>query len=170
MAKKTEGSTGPVNEEQGKSVDAIDGIATSAPVDSVASRPPLSLESVVSMRNRGLSLSEIGKLCGKSKQAVSQLLKRHGLEVGTIEAFKSGKADILHSKQKLILDSITEAEVAKMKNVRDKAVAFGILYDKTAHLEGKSGLLGSTVSILSIAIKAEAAQAIDVTPAQEVTE
>lgn len=164
MRRKSEGSTRSVNVEQGKSVDTIDGIAAPAPVDAVASRPPLSLESVVSMRNRGLSLAEIGKVCGVSKQAVSQLIKRHGLEVGTIEAFKSGKADILHSKQKLILDSITEAEVAKMKNVRDKAVAFGILYDKTAHLEGKSGILGSTISIISIALKAEASQPIDVTP------
>jgi DNA-binding Xre family transcriptional regulator len=132
-----------VNITARKLVDAVDEIApvehAGIEVAERTSRSPVSLESVVSMRKRGLSFTEIGKLSGGiSKQAVSQLMRRHGVDAGTLEAFKSGKADILHSKQAILLNSITEADVAKMKNVRDKAVAFGILYDKCRLEEGLS--------------------------------
>ncbi len=96
-----------------------------------------SLETVVSMRQRGLSLSEIGKVVGVSKQAVSQMLKRSGIDIEAVETFKKGKPLILHAKQKMLLDQITPAEVKKMSG-RDLAVSFGILFDKTQLLEGRA--------------------------------
>jgi len=44
----------------------------------------IDLEKVLTMRQRGFSLSEIGKVLGKSKQSISQYLKRQGVDIEDI--------------------------------------------------------------------------------------
>lgn len=82
-------------------------------------------------------------MAGISKQAVSQALRRSGLDPEEIGRFKKDKSLILHGKQKILLDALTP-EVVKGMSGRDKIVSFGIVYDKTRLEDDKS-----TANILS---------------------
>ena len=82
-------------------------------------------------------MEKIGRLAGVSKQAISQLIKRNGLDPEDVAVFKKDKSLILHSKQKLLLESLTQEEIKKMSG-RDKTVSFGIIYDKTRLEDDKS--------------------------------
>lgn len=127
-----------------------------------------STEELASMKDRGLSLSEIGKIIGRSKQAVSQRLKAHGISIQEAEVFKKDRSAILRHKQKLLLESIDKGVISKMSG-KDRFISLGIAIDKEMMLEGKA--VNSIISIIGIATKAEAAQGeIDVTPADEVVE
>lgn len=97
----------------------------------------ISLEEMVDLKAKGLSLAQIGKMAGISKQAVSQRLKASGLDPEEIGQFKKDKSLILHGKQKMLLDSLTPEEIKKMGG-RDKVVSFGIIYDKTRLQDDKS--------------------------------
>jgi len=90
----------------------------------------ISLTEMVDLKAKGLSLAQIGKMAGISKQGVSQRLKASGLDPEAIGQFKKDKSLILHGKQKMLLDSLTPEEIKKMGG-RDKVVSFGIIYDKT---------------------------------------
>ena len=119
-----------------KSPIDLDAIYAKEPKKSGVKSTALDLEKVLTMRQRGLSLNEIGKIVGVSKQAVSQYLKRQGVDIEEIEHFRKNKAVILHGKQKMILDQIDNAQIKKM-SPRDKVISFGILYDKAKIEEGK---------------------------------
>jgi transcriptional regulator with XRE-family HTH domain len=97
----------------------------------------LSLAEIADLRAKGVSLEKIGRLAGVSKQAISQLIKRNGLDPEDVAVFKRDKSLLLHSKQKLLLDSLTQEEIKKMSG-RDKVVSFGIVYDKTRLEDDKS--------------------------------
>ena len=97
----------------------------------------LSLAEIADLRAKGVSLEKIGRLAGVSKQAISQLIKRNGLDPEDVAVFKKDKSLILHSKQKLLLESLTQEEIKKMSG-RDKTVSFGIIYDKTRLEDDKS--------------------------------
>ena len=100
-------------------------------------KAPLSLNEMVDLRSRGVSLARIGQLAGISKQAVSQALKRSGLDPAEIGQFKKDRSLILHGKQRLVLSAITPEKVKTM-SVRDAAVAAGILIDKQRLIDGES--------------------------------
>jgi len=119
-----------------KSPIDLDAIDVKEPKKIGVKSTALDLEKVLTMRQRGLSLNEIGKIVGVSKQAVSQYLKRQGVDIEEIEHFRKNKAVILHGKQKMILDQIDNAQIKKM-SPRDKVISFGILYDKAKIEEGK---------------------------------
>ena len=110
----------------------------------------ISLEEMVNLKGKGLSLAQIGKISGISKQAVSQRLKASGLDPAQIGEFRKDKSLILHHKQKLLLDSLTQEEIRKMSG-RDKVVSFGIIYDKTRLEDDKS-----TVNLAAFIANSEA--------------
>jgi ferredoxin len=89
------------------------------------------------LKSKGVSLAQIGKMAGVSKQAVSQALKHHGLDPEEIKTFTKDRSLILRGKQKLVLSAITPEKVKTM-SVRDAAVAAGILIDKQRLLDGES--------------------------------
>jgi len=95
------------------------------------------LAEIMAYRGRGMSLSEIGRLTGRSKQAVSALCKRHGLDPGEVQRFRKDRGAILAVKQKLLLDGITPESVKQMAP-RDRTVSFGILFDKERLETGQS--------------------------------
>ena len=131
----------------------------------------LDLEKVLTMRQRGLSLNEIGKIVGVSKQAVSQYLKRQGVDIEEIDHFRKNKAVILHGKQKMILDQIDNAQIKKM-SPSDKVISFGILYDKAKIEEGKGfgagqGLWINIVQASHASDTVKTAITVDATPATD---
>jgi hypothetical protein len=95
------------------------------------------IEEMVDLKSKGLSLAQIGKMAGISKQAVSQALKRSGLDPEEIKTFKRDKSLIFHGKQKILLNHITPERVKAM-SVRDATVSLGIIYDKTRLEDDKS--------------------------------
>lgn len=97
----------------------------------------LSLEEMVDLKGKGLSLAQIGKMAGISKQAVSQRLKTSGLDPTEIGQFTKDRSLILKGKQRLVLSAITPEKVKTM-SVRDAAVAAGILIDKQRLIDGES--------------------------------
>jgi hypothetical protein len=97
----------------------------------------MSITEMVDLKAKGLSLSQIGRMSGISKQAVSQRLKTNGLDPEEIGTFTRDRSLILRGKQKLVLGAITPEKVATM-SVRDAAVAAGILIDKQRLIDGES--------------------------------
>ncbi len=105
--------------------------------EEIAKKAPFSLEEMVDLRGKGVSLSQIGRMAGISKQAVSQRLKSSGLAPEEIREFTKDRSLILRGKQKLVLSAITPEKVKTM-SVRDAAVAAGILIDKQRLIDGES--------------------------------
>jgi hypothetical protein len=61
-------------------------------------RAAISIEEMCQLRSQGLSLSQVAKMAGVTKQAVAQALQRSGLDPGEIKKFKRDKSLILHGK------------------------------------------------------------------------
>lgn len=126
------------------------------------------LAAALDYRRRGLSLTDTGKLMGVSRQAVSQMLKRAGVDPAEIEQFKRDKGLLLHAKQKMVLDSITQPVIDKMSG-RDRFIALGITQDKIRDLESpKGGVSGETwLAVLKRVHQRPESEPVDVTPKKE---
>jgi predicted DNA-binding protein YlxM (UPF0122 family) len=96
----------------------------------------LPLSEIADLRAKGLSMEKIARLGGVSKQAISQLIRRNGIDPVDIGQFKKDKSLILHSKQRILLDRINQ-ETVKSMSVRDASVSFGIVFDKTRLTDGE---------------------------------
>ncbi len=130
-------------------------------------KKPTSLEAVLEMRKRGLSLAEIGKLTGTSKQNISQLLQRSGVNVEVVETYRKDKNLIFNAKQKILVDALTPKIVSKMSG-RDLLVGAGILQDKIRDLENPArGGIGAGLWINIVAASHQPPEK-DVTPTVEV--
>jgi len=76
----------------------------------------------------------VGKQLGCSKQNISQMLKRSGVDIEQVEAYRRDKNLIFNAKQKILVDALTPKVVSKMSG-RDLLVGTGILQDKLRDLE-----------------------------------
>ena len=110
-------------------------------------REAISLEEIIPLRNKGLSLSQIGRLLGVSKQAVHQVFERHGFDTGTVERFRKDRGAIFADLQRRLLKSMTDEEIKKMAP-RDRVVALGICFDKERLEVGQSSFNLSSLSVL----------------------
>jgi len=98
-----------------------------------------STEAVVALRRSGWSLAKIGRHFGITRQSVHGLLKRSGgINPEAVATFREAEPDVLASKRKLLLDSITEADIKATKSVRDRTISYGVLLDKERLLTGAS--------------------------------
>lgn len=98
----------------------------------------IDVQKALELRLKGLSYEDIGKHFGVSKMAVCKRLKdRLPDKRVDLEAFKRNRADLLASKQKLILDSMTQEQIEKIPP-QSRPTAFGILYDKERLERGQS--------------------------------
>lgn len=112
------------------------------------------IEEIADLRGKGVSLAQIARMRGVSRQAIAQTIKRHGIDAGEIESFRKARPAVLAAKQRLLLDGITTETVKKMSG-RDKLVGFGILYDKERLELGQSTMnVANLHSIAERAIKA----------------
>lgn len=89
------------------------------------------------MREEGKTYEEISEFFGTEVQTLKNHLWGKFPEDQAIDKFKKNLPNELRKKQKIILDSITETSIASAP-LKDKAMAFGILFDKTRLEEGKS--------------------------------
>jgi len=85
------------------------------------------IETILDLRRKKLSCSQIACIVGCCKQNIQQRLKDSGLE--HLETHKKYRADILALKSREILESIDTADIKKA-GLRDRVIAYGTLYDK----------------------------------------
>lgn len=103
------------------------------------------LKKAIEMRLKGISLADIGKYFGISRQAVHVHLKPYvDSEDINLEIWKEKRADILAGKQATALSLLTEDDIKKA-SAKDKSLIFAILYDKERLERGQST---SNVSVL----------------------
>ena len=90
--------------------------------------------------NHGLSLSQIGKIQGVTKQAIHQAIKAILPEKEPIEQFKANLPDIISYAQLKAITAYITLDEAEQKDMmkRRGMVDFGILYDKNALETGRA--------------------------------
>lgn len=89
--------------------------AIAGSTDNLDRKPQLdiAIETLIEYRSRGLSLSEIGRLTGCSKQNVHARLQALDHDITTLSEYKKHKADILTLKGKQILKYIDDEKLQK---------------------------------------------------------
>lgn len=98
----------------------------------------------VKAENPKLNNSQLAKIAGISKQALSQMFQRYGIDQERLEEFKASRADIFAGLQETILSTLTCDDIKKA-SVRDRIIAAATLYDKERLERGQST---SNVSVL----------------------
>lgn len=95
------------------------------------------LETIIALRKRNLTYTQIAKTLGCSKMNIQERLKKIHNEIERVDDFKKHKADILAIHQNRLISSITP-EVIEKAGLKDRAIAFGVMYDKERLERGKS--------------------------------
>jgi len=97
---------------------------------SVTTKPKgISLEKILHLRSKGLSLKDIAGACGCSEANVSLRLKDHNEDIEALDDFKAIKGDTLAIYQRKLLNSLSNADIQKASPYQ-RVGMFGILYDK----------------------------------------
>jgi predicted DNA-binding protein YlxM (UPF0122 family) len=87
--------------------------------------------------NPDITQKELAERCNVSRQAVSQMLIRYGIDDKCLESFKKSRADIFAGIQETVAASFTPEDIKKA-SFKDRVVAMGILYDKERLERGES--------------------------------
>jgi AraC-like DNA-binding protein len=87
------------------------------------------LELLVMYADKGLSLGEIGQLCGCSESNVCRRLQASGYTLQRDHAWQKHAAALMRLRQSEILNSVKPSDI-KAASLRDRIVALGILVDK----------------------------------------
>jgi hypothetical protein len=113
--------------------------------------------------NHNLSLSQIGKIQGVSKQAIHQAIQKLIPEKEYIEPFKANRADILAHVQAKALTTYLSLDEAEQKQILMKRglVDLGIAYDKERIETGHND---ANIKPLIVVQINTGTQAIDITP------
>lgn len=118
-------------------------------------RPPgysapkgLNKEKIAALRKKGLSMAEVGKIVGCSKNTVFYHLRNMNIEDEAIEDYKKKRADILAGVQLRLLQSITSKDIQKSP-LGSRILAVAQLYDKE-RLERNLATSNQQVIILQV--------------------
>lgn len=103
------------------------------------------IESILELRNKGLSLSQVGKVLGCSSVNVSNRLKQYQPTFERLEHFKKNTSDIFTLKLSEVINALTLDEIKKA-SPQVKGMLIGILYDK---LRLEKGLSTQNISVFS---------------------
>jgi len=95
------------------------------------------IKRIVNQLALGAKPSQVAKSVNVSRQAISQILKRYGIERNLVESFKENRADIFAGIQETVAHSLTEADI-KDASLRDRTVLLGVLFDKERLERGQS--------------------------------
>ena len=113
-----------------------------------------SLDQIVAMRQKGMTMEAIGAVCGCSKQNIQYLLDRAEIKKETVAKFRTDKSAILEEKQKMLLEALDDEKVSKMSG-KDLVISAAVLIDKQRLIDGHSAS-GGNISLLVIANKVHA--------------
>ena len=102
-------------------------------------------------RNPNMTHKEMGALLGCDRSNVSQRLSEYKPVVESLDRYRKHEGKVLATIRKRVSDSLQDLtpEDLKASSLRDRVVAYGILYDKGRLEEGKST---SNVSLAEAAL------------------
>lgn len=83
------------------------------------------------------SPSAIAEISGCAPATASQAISRYIKDVKALEDYKKNRADILAEKQREVLAALCPADIKKASG-KDKAMIYGIFYDKERLERGES--------------------------------
>ena len=90
---------------------------------------PFDVGKALQLRMRGMSYEDIGKIVGRTKQAVHHRLQPFISDLPALQAYKDYRADLFAAKQAELLLNLTKAKQKDMSGLQ-MVTALGILYDK----------------------------------------
>jgi hypothetical protein len=96
-----------------------------------------SIKKIVNQLALGATQAQVAKSVNVSRPAITQILKRYGIERNLVESFKENRADIFAGIQESVAQSLTDADIKKA-NLRDRTMLLGVLYDKERLERGQS--------------------------------
>jgi len=111
-------------------------VTTEKPSTAIKNLP---IATMIAYRRKGLSIEEIGKLVGCSKQNVYNRMKNMLAEIDSLDHFKDNRADTLAYLQTKLLNTLTDSEVKKI-SPGSRITGAAILYDKERLERGKSSV------------------------------
>ena len=106
----------------------------------VVTREPVPLEAY-RLRLQGLSFGEISKLTGHAKSSIHQALTHLEAFLPSPlqqQAFEQARPSLLTASEEVLLASLTDPATIEKASLRDRAVSFGIVYDKRRLEQGQS--------------------------------
>ena len=106
----------------------------------VVTREPVPLEAY-RLRLQGLSFGEISKLTGHAKSSIHQALTHLEAFLPSQpqqQAFEQARPSLLTASEEVLLASLTDPATIEKASLRDRAVSFGIVYDKRRLEQGQS--------------------------------
>jgi transposase len=101
------------------------------------SKPAVYKAIELKLNNPSMNNKEIAKITGRDTSSVYRALKNYGIDTKKVNTYKKLKADILAGTQGRIIEAISDEDLTKA-GLRDKAIAFGVLYDKERLERGQS--------------------------------
>ena len=93
----------------------------------------------INEKSPGLGLREKGKLLGCSHALVKLLQDKLNIIQFRTKNYRENRAEILQEGQRRILNHLLTEDSIKEMSARDKAVTFGILFDKEVTISGLDG-------------------------------
>lgn len=112
------------------------------PKDPKKSPKNTSIDKILKQRGKNplMTITDQAKLNGVSKQSLSQLLKRHGIDVDAAGEYKEHRADLFAGIQDTVLGHIDSTAIKRMVEKAPMAAVslFGVLYDKERLERGQS--------------------------------
>jgi hypothetical protein len=105
---------------------------------------PIAKIKAIAAKHPKATQGELAKLCDISKQAMSSMLKRHNLTLGTLQTYKDKRADVYANIEAEILSSI-DIECIDKSSLLQRVTAAGIL--KT-HERLERGQVTSQLSVI----------------------
>ena len=126
---------------------------------------------IIELRKKGLSFEDIGKVLGCTGESARVRFRRIEKEINNVARYKEFRSDILAIHQKRILDNISPEDIKKA-SLKDKTIAFGVLFDKEKAQDQKGPVGGIKIEIINYAGASDTgegkiAQIIHVTPDKE---
>ena len=112
----------------------------------------------LTLRQKGLSIREISAQIGIPPSTLQGHFKRLAGLLDTpykLQAYESGRANLLSAAEAVYLDAVVQADLSRA-SAKDKAIVYGILYDKgrlergkaTAHIAVLAGLVAHADKVM----------------------
>lgn len=111
----------------------------------------IAIADIVHLRNKGLTLKQIGTILDTTKQNIHQRLAVINADIDTTKNFSSHKADVLAVIQHQLLNALTPDEIKKIPGIQ-KILGFGILYDKEI-IEREKHETGNDISDMHMSLE-----------------
>lgn len=137
------------------------------------SQSKLDVAKALKLRVQGNTCEEIGKIFGVTRQAVAQALTKFepfvaGLESGTLTAYSEERANLFNAAELGLTASLLDPEAIQKASLRDRAVSFGIIYDKGRLERGQStsnlSVLGKLILAAESRLGGTTLPPVDITP------